>query len=227
MAYQSNLLGDFWRGYRQRRIGSGMPLSQNEIGGLLGPMLANDARKAREQGLLDEQRRRFDLQREDQQMAGKVAGVGQLAQLPIAYGAAKSMGWLGGGAATAQGAVAPAAASTLGAQGLASAAYPGIAGGTAAPGAVGGMSAVGAGSPGLLATAAPFAAAGGAGLLGGALLGPTLDKILPGGGKTGKAVGGAAGGAIAGAAAGSIVPGVGTVVGGLIGGAIGAISSLF
>lgn len=227
MAYQTNLLGDFWRGYRQRRIGSGMPLSQNEIGGLLGPMLANDAAKARQQGLLDEQRRRFDLQRKDQEMAGKVAGVGQLAQLPIAYGAAKSMGWIGG-AGTAQGAVAPAAASPLGAQGLASAAYPGIAGGTAAPGAVGGMSAVGgAESAGLLSTAAPLAAAGGAGLLGGALLGPTLDKILPGGGKTGKAVGGAAGGALAGAAAGSIVPGVGTVVGGLIGGAIGAISSLF
>jgi len=49
MAYQSNLLGDFWRSYRQKRIGGGAP-SKREMGGLLGPMLQYDAQKAKEAG---------------------------------------------------------------------------------------------------------------------------------------------------------------------------------
>jgi hypothetical protein len=81
---------------------------------------------------------------------------------------------------------------------------------------------VGAASEGSIFSAAtPYLAPVGAGILGGKLLGPTLDKILPGGGKAGKAIGGAAGGAATGAAIGSIIPGVGTAVGGVVGGIIG------
>ena len=129
----------------------------------------------------------------------------------------------------AQTAVAPAAAEVT-AQGMATAAYPGVAGGTSAAGAVGPMSSAGAAGGaemGLLGTAASYAAPVGVGLLGGTLGQKYLDPILPGGGKTGKAVGGVAGGAIAGAAIGSIVPGVGTIVGGIIGGVVGGLSSLF
>jgi hypothetical protein len=68
--------------------------------------------------------------------------------------------------------------------------------------------------------------AAGAGMLGGQYLGPTLDKVLPGGGKTGRVVGGAAGGALAGAAMGSIVPGVGTLAGAVIGGIVGGVSEM-
>jgi len=121
-----------------------------------------------------------------------------------------------------------------------------LAGGTAAVGAQSGSaaftgatgtaaygSAEGAGAAGVLgaeggglAAIAPFAGPAAAGLVGGKLLGNTLDKVLPGGGKTGAAVGGAAGGALAGAAVGSVVPVVGTAIGAIVGGVIGGIGSL-
>ena len=101
MAYQSNLLNDFWRSYRQKRIGTGQPLSQSEMGGLLGPMLEFDARKAQEIGQRQQRQaeldRQFSLQEQaqkDQRSAAIVGGVGQIAQLPMAYGAAKSTGMI-------------------------------------------------------------------------------------------------------------------------------------
>jgi hypothetical protein len=190
---------------------------------------------------LNMEQQRIDIlkeQQEAQEMAGMVGGVGQIAQLPLAYGAGKSMGWWGGAktagtaGAGAQAAVAPAVAST----GAQTAAY-GVPMAGAAPysatpalsygvaGEVGGG--VAAESAGLLGTLAPFAGPAAAGLLGGTLLADPLNKILPGGGKTGKAIGGAAGGAMAGAAMGSVVPGVGTLVGAGIGALVGGISSLF
>lgn len=83
-----------------------------------------------------------------------------------------------------------------------------------------------AGAASGFASLAPYAGPAAAGFAGGKLLGPTLDKVLPGGGKPGKAVGGAAGGALAGAAVGSVVPGVGTAIGAVVGGIIGGVSSL-
>lgn len=257
MAYQSNLLGDIYRRQSQRRALTGLPSSYQETRGLYDAALDYDARKAADAARLEEQRSQFnaslDLQKraqKGQELASVVGGVGQFAQLPIAYGAAKNMGLLpkgfqltspstwGGGSApnllgatgatgavtTAQGAVAPVAA--VPAQSAAFTGATGTAGFGAAEGS-GAAGVLGAESGGLLSTVAPYAGPVGAGLLGGSLLGPTLDKILPGGGRAGKAVGGAAGGAMAGAAMGSVVPGVGTLVGGLIGGALGALGSLF
>jgi hypothetical protein len=173
MAYQSNLMGDFWRGYKQKRIGTGMPLSQNEMTGLMSPMLNYDAQRADAYNLREQQASEFNRRmslaeqaQKDQANANKVSGATQLAMLPMAYQSAKGLGWVGGGtapaaasaptvapnlmsaptvgAATAQGAVG-ATGTVGGAQQLAGAAYPGIAGGTATPAAVGEMSAVGAG----------------------------------------------------------------------------------
>jgi hypothetical protein len=108
MAYQSNLLGDFWRSYRQKRIGTGQPLSKNEMGGLLGPMLEYDARKASEAGerarVQGNSDRDFALRektQKDQSTASMVSGVGQLAQLPMAYESAKKI-WPGGNGLSSQ-----------------------------------------------------------------------------------------------------------------------------
>jgi len=108
-----------------------------------------------------------------------------------------------------------------------SAAFTGATG-TAAYGSAEGAGAAGVlgAEGGGLAAIAPYAGPAAAGFAGGKLLGPTLDKVLPGGGKPGKAVGGAAGGALAGAAVGSVVPGVGTAIGAVVGGIIGGVSSL-
>ena len=136
MAYQSNLLGDFWQGYRQRRIGTGLPLSQNEMGGLLNPILDTNARMADDAARREQQQSQLNQQmnlRKDevanQRVTGMVGGVTQAAMLPLAYGAGKSMGWWGGNTApvaptTAPGGllggqslVSPAAAATTTAQG--------------------------------------------------------------------------------------------------------------
>ena len=257
VAYQSGLLNDFYRRQGQRRAVTGLPASYQETRGLLDPMLAYDAQKAEEAGRVAERKSEFNQRLKMEKQGQTAAGIGQVAKLPLAYGAAKSAGiipksfellkpstWGGTPAAstgalgttgstglissTAQGAIAPTVGGTT-AQGmvLGGAAYPGVAGGTATAGAVGPTSAAAAEGAGLLGTLAPFAGPAAGGLLGGALLGKQLDKILPGGGKTGAAVGGAAGGAIAGAAIGSVVPGVGTLIGGLVGGALGALGSLF
>lgn len=206
---------------------------------------------------LSMQQQQLDIQKQqvaDQNRAAMVGGAGQLAQLPLAYSAGKNLGWWGTpkpgvvqstnavpyanatttspallSQGTAQGAVG-AAGTTAGAQVPLMAAQNTASTGAVSYGSVAGEMGAGLGtastagaSVGLGAVLAPA----GAGLLGGSLLGPTLNKILPGGGKTGRVVGGVAGGAAAGAAMGSIVPGIGTLVGAAIGGLVGGISELF
>lgn len=80
---------------------------------------------------------------------------------------------------------------------------------------------------GLLGTIAPYAVPAGVGFLGAKLLGGPLDKILPGGGKTGRVVGETAGGALAGWAAGAAIGSGAGPIGAVIGGVVGFISSLF
>lgn len=123
MAYQSNLLGDFWQSYRQKKLG-GAKFTRREAGNLLGPMLEYDARKAEEAGRREQQQNQFNASlslqeraRKDQQLAAAVSGVGQLATLPLGYKVGKDLLGLGTKAAptvttTAQGAVAPAVAGT-------------------------------------------------------------------------------------------------------------------
>jgi len=231
----SGLLQNVYPQLNQWSVAKGRRPSQQMVRGLLGA----DAFKAKQIAMAEADRQsrlQIEQQRtnilQDQanaaKTAGIVGGVGQIAQLPLAYGAAKSLGWVGGApnpSSTAQGLVG--AVGTTGGAQLGNSAVPGI--GQATLGKVGPTSpnVGGVGGEGLWSAAAPYAAPAGAGLLGGQVLGSTLDKVLPGGGKFGKFVGGAAGGAVAGAAAGSIVPGPGTLVGGAIGGIIGGISSLF
>jgi hypothetical protein len=166
MAYQSNLMGDFWRGYKQKRIGTGMPLSQNEMTGLMSPMLAYDAQRADAASLREQQASEFNRKmnlaeqaQKDQANANMVGGVTQMAMLPMAYQSGKSMGWWGG--STAPSTVAPATTPNLLAGAPASnvAAYSAQgsvgAAGTGAAGAAGGAQA--AVVP--MANAAPYAAA--------------------------------------------------------------------
>jgi hypothetical protein len=241
----SGLLQNVYPQLNQWSVARGRRPSQQMVRGLLGA----DAFKAKQLAMQEyatnqrigiEQQRTNILQdqADAQKTAGMVGGVGQLAMLPLAYGAAKSSGMLpqgfqltspstwggGGGANTAQGLVGAGGATGGATTQLAPSAFQG-AGTGMAEGA--GFTLGSEAGGGLLSTAAPYAGVAGAGLLGGSMLGPTLDKILPGGGKTGKVVGGAAGGALAGAAIGSVLPGPGTLVGGAIGGIIGGISSLF
>jgi hypothetical protein len=110
MAYESNLMGDFWRGYRQRRLATGQSLSQNEMSGLLSPTLDMNRKMEDDAARREQQQSQFNqqmnLQKDaaaNQRMAGMVGGVGQLAQLPLAYGAGKSLGWWGGGTGEAGG----------------------------------------------------------------------------------------------------------------------------
>ena len=248
--YQSGLLNDFYRRQGQRRSLTGLPSSYQETRGLMDPILAYDAQKTKEAGLLAQQQSQFDRQMQlqeksskDQQTAGMVAGVGQLAMLPMAYQSAKSLGWVGGaqaapatgtnlmgtstaaaGASTAQGAVG--AAGTAGGAQAATVPMAGAAPYSATPalsyGAMGGE--VGGGVGGT-------AGAEGAGLLGGAaswgaagyLAGDMLSNAI----HANKPISRTIKGATTGAAIGSVVPGIGTLVGGVIGGVIGAISSLF
>jgi len=102
MAYQSNLMGEFWRGQRQRRLATGTSLTQNEMGGLLNPILDTNARMAEAAARREQQQSQFnqtmDLRKDEvanQRLTGMVGGVTQAAMLPLAYGAGKSMGWWG------------------------------------------------------------------------------------------------------------------------------------
>lgn len=262
MAYQSNLMGDFWRNYRQRRVGAGNALSQNEIGGLLTPMLDNNARMAQEAGQRDLQRSQFDRQMSLQERAQKsqntaaiVGGVGQLAQLPMAYSSAKNLGWFGSKppapvsptapnlmaanptATTAQGTVAPAVAGTTaqaatvgGTEAASLAAYDAA----MAEGAAAGVGSTAGTTAGLLSTTGTVSGPAGAAGTVGAYLGGALGRGVARktgmhektAGDVGGVLGGAAAGALAGAAATSW-SGPGMAIGGLIGGAIGAVSALF
>jgi len=200
MAIQSNLLGNFFRGYGQRRAATGTPLAPNEMRGLLNPMLDAqlqqqqmlDAQNLRQQAL-NQQQSQFNSQQSLAKQGMTMGGVGQALQLPIAYGAAKSMGWLGGPTSTAEGAVGAAGGAGT-AQGLlGGSTVPGV--GTASLQQVGGM------SPTVLGGSAPSAGllggapVGGLGLAGGMFAGqmalghalqPTMDKAgLPTAGKLG------------------------------------------
>ena len=240
MAYQSNLMGDFWRGQRQRRLATGTSLTQNEMGGLLRPTLDTEAAMAEAAARREQQQGQFNQQMDlrknevaNQRLAGMVGGVGQMAMLPLAYGAGKSMGWWGSNAPPAaaqpagllggQSAVAPAAAGATTAQGgllsapLGGAAYPGVAGGTTLPGQAGGMSLLsnapaavpGAGSS-LMGAAGPIAGLAGAQLATGLAAQPTMNKIgLP---MTGK---GFTYGGLPGAMAGGVYDVVHGIVGGI------------
>ena len=136
MAYQSNLMGEFWRGQRQRRLATGTSLTQNEMGGLLRPTLDTEAAMAEAAARREQQQSQFNQQMDlrkrevaNQRLTGMVGGVTQAAMLPLAYGAGKSMGWWGGNTAPvapttapggllgAQSAISPAAAATTTAQG--------------------------------------------------------------------------------------------------------------
>jgi len=102
MAYQSNLMGEFWRGQRQRRLATGTSLTQNEMGGLLRPTLDTEAAMAEAAARREQQQSQFNQQMDlrknevaNQRLTGMVGGVTQAAMLPLAYGAGKSMGWWG------------------------------------------------------------------------------------------------------------------------------------
>jgi hypothetical protein len=258
--YQSGLLNDFFRRQNQRRAGTGLPTSYQEQRGLLDPMLAYEAQRETEAGrrrdAMSLEQQRIDIAKEAQstnKLTGVIGGVGQLAMLPLAYGAGKNMGWWGGstapptvapattpnlmfappaGAATAQGAVG-ATGTVGGAQQLAGAAYPGIAGGTATPAAVGPMSAVGAGETagtGLLGTtgtvAGPAGLAGTAGSYLGGALGEAVARRTGMHEKSAGDVGAVGGGVVAGAVAGAMAGATSTSwsgPGAIIGGVIGGI----
>ena len=262
MAYQSGLLGDFYRRKAQQRALTGLPTSYQEERGFADPLLAYDTQKAQQAGLLANQQSQFDRQmalqekaRKDQQVAGMVGGVGQLAMLPLAYSSGKNLGWWGGGANpattagtnattaatapaggllnTAQGAVAPEIVGTT-AQGGAltggSAAFTGATG-TAGYGVAEGAGTagvLGAEGGGLLGAASMYAPPAAAGLIGGNIGSRLALKYSPIGGQREKKIGGGiAGGAAAGAAIGSVIPGAGTAIGAVVGGLIGGIASLF
>lgn len=249
MAY-TNLLGDYYRHANQRRVATGFGLTSQESAGALDAALANDLQLKREAQSYELNNRNLLLREKEQQNAANAArtsGYGQLAMLPLAYGAAKSAGMLpkgfqltspstwGGttapattapnlmGTTTAQGAVAPVAATT--AQGTVAAGEGMAAGGAGAASNV--AAAAPTTSVGLLGSAGTVALPAAAGAVGGNLLGNAIGRATGMHPKTAGAVGGIVGGAAAGAYAGSVYPGVGTLVGGVIGGIVGGISSLF
>ncbi len=81
MVYQSNLLGDFWTSYRQRRATGGRPLTSSEMRGLLDPMMGLEfqrgeaaAERARQQGNFNRQMSLQEQAVKDQARAAKIGG---------------------------------------------------------------------------------------------------------------------------------------------------------
>jgi hypothetical protein len=180
--YESGLLNDFFRRSGQRRALTGLPTSYQEQRGLLDPMLAYNAnmqaeadRRAKQMSI---EQQRLDIAKDAQstnQMAGVIGGVSQLSMLPMAYGAAKNMGWFGT-PAQAQ-VVAPA----VGSSPMASApAYSGYGGGLLDVGGKAAGAPAASTGQGLLGTTAGAAGAvAGLGVgqyMSGKALQPTMDK---------------------------------------------------
>jgi hypothetical protein len=215
MPYQSNLLGNLWTSYRQRRATGGRPLIAQEMRGLIDPLAAAESRKAIAAGERSRLQSNFNRQMElrekaydDQARAAKVSGVTDLLGLGLQYDIGSRM--VGGkGLGGLLGAANP------GATGGGGANFLGL-GGSVASTYTPASSVAGAGAegfvPGLTGTTSALgpAALGVAGGLGG-------SALLQGLG-VGKDVAESASYTAAGALAGSaIAPGVGTLIGGGIG----------
>jgi hypothetical protein len=238
MAYQTNLLGDFWTSYTQRRRTGGRPLTRREVGGLLDPLYASEAQKSIAAGARAEERRRFDLsynlQKEAMDRQQRAATISGLTQLPLTYGVAKQAGvlpegfellkpstWGGGGVGPAN----EAAKTALGGTGIAN--TGGIAGMFSTPaspfagvGPLSEFAGVGTGAP---PAAAGIGAAVGPGLLGGAA-GYGLSKILGANEDISQGLTYGAAGVAAGAAIGGPV---GAAIGGLIGLGVSFLDDIF
>jgi len=224
MAYQSNLLGNLWTGYRQRRATGGRTLTSAEMRGLLDPIASSEARKsiaagdrAQRQANID---RRFGLMErayDDRQSAAKVSGMTDIAGMGLAYklGSQRNQimsGLLGG---ANEGVKATAAANFV--PGVAGQAYSAAGTPVLATEAFGGA-AVEAGGGGLLGaagTAAPYAAGGWVG-----------SQALQGMG-VGKDVAESVSYTAAGALAGSVIPGLGTAAGAAVGFGISLLDDVF
>ncbi len=240
MASYLGLQKKFLPNLKQYEATTGRPISDRALQSYLYAALQTeadrkDAAYARERGF-GFQQQGLDIQKQaikDQAAANKISGITQLAGLPIqgalGYGVLKQAGLLGAKPAmgTAQGLLGGAGSTAVGAgaqTGLATAGE--LLTGGAASTSAGAIAAAPTGA-GFLGTIAPYAGPAGAGFLGAKLLGGPLDKILPGGGKTGQVIGGTAGGALAGFAAGAAIGSGAGPIGAVIGGIIGGISSLF
>lgn len=226
MPYQTNLLGDFWTSYRQRRATGGRPLTSGEMRGLLSPLASAEASKAIAAGEREAAQRRFDMSynlqktaMDRQQSAATMSG---LIQLPLSYGVAKQSGLIPqsfnllkpstwGGAANTGAAAAPAAnavTSTLPASAPAGIQQSvRLAGDIAGPATAGLNYAAGLG-PGLLGAGAGFG----------------VSKLLGANEDITQAVTGISGGAAAGFA---IAGPVGAFFGGLIGAGLSFLDDIF
>ena len=216
MPYQSNLLGDFWTSYRQRKATGGRPFTPGEMRGLLDPLAAAEAQKAIAAGERQRQQQNFNRQmslREqaysDAARAAKVSGITDIASLGLSYDIGSKMT---GGA---------------GLKGLLGAANPGATPG----GGANFLSTLGGGLG--TSTYTPASLAAGAGAEG---FVPGVTGAMPGLGAIGLAAGGGLLGkgllqglginkdiseslsyTAAGAALGSVFPGVGTAIGAGVG----------
>src|SRR4030065_175616 len=95
MVYQSNLLGDFWTSYRQRRATGGRPLTSGEMRGLLDPMMGLEFQRgeaAAERSRPQENfNRQMSLQEQAARNQNRAASIGGVAQL----GGLLGQGYLG------------------------------------------------------------------------------------------------------------------------------------
>ena len=241
MAYQSNLLGDFWTSYRQRRATGGRPLTSGEMRGLLDPMMGLEfqrgeaaAERARQQENFNRQMSLQEQAVRNQNRAASIGGVAQLGGLlgqgylgykglqlagqQVASTSAfnqQLLGLLGGGGGAANAGI----AGTTGAANLAGGMLPG----SMAPGVVGGMSPALA-AEGAAGAAAPSAAAGVAGAalpgIAGGVAGFGLSKLIGANEDISQGMTLAGAGAMAGFY-------VGWPIGAIVGGGLGVIASLF
>ena len=168
--------------------------SAQMVQGLLGADLYGAKQLAMRQASLDKElsmrQQQVDIQKQaqsDAKMAGMVSGVGQLAQLPMAYGIAKSTGLLGS-SAPAQGQIAQAVPQAAQMQ---SSMFPGAASFYNANAVSPAVTAPAATSPGMLGGASLPGIGAAIGMYGaqiglGKALQPTMDKAgLPTAGKMG------------------------------------------
>ena len=207
-------------------------MTPGETRGLLSPLAEAESTKAIAAADRELRQKNINRQLDFQQQAlnnqQRAATISGLLQLPLSYGIARQTGLLPNlfGAANAQGGGLLGGSTNLGGSFATGGALAPQASPFTGVGPLSSFEGVGTGLTQGLTTGTALGTAG-AGLLGGNVLGPTLNKILPGGGQFGEAVGSGAGGALAGAAAGSILPGVGTLVGSAIGGLVGFVGGLF
>ena len=75
MITNSGLLDDYWRTQRQKRIATGMPMSQNEVLGAVGAGLEHERQMSLIANQHDLAQQQFDLQKQQMQKADRAATV--------------------------------------------------------------------------------------------------------------------------------------------------------